>query len=102
VKQLGERVRLSHDAIGFGFTDYPPDDIQCYTIGSLASIGTQLLLHNINVSPKPAVTLFEHSLGALTTLKMMLNSPKNLQSEKEGVISATAILVMMMVLDPYK
>jgi pimeloyl-ACP methyl ester carboxylesterase len=88
VQRLGARVGLGHDAIGFGFTDRP-DDVQLYTTGSSATIGTQLLLQNINSSPKAAVALFGHSLGALTTLKMALKLPK--ETSKFIFLSAPAL-----------
>lgn len=94
VHRLGAKVGLGHDAVGFGFTDRPNDDdenIQWYTTGASASIGTQLLLPNINCNDdsKVAVALFGHSLGALTTLKMALKLPR--ETSKFIVLSAPAL-----------
>lgn len=84
IPKLAERLHIrqiiAHDAPGFGFTDRN-DYLSNYTNGASCDIGIQLLLNNNskraneNDNDKPLL-LMGHSMGALTTLLMVLKLPE--------------------------
>jgi pimeloyl-ACP methyl ester carboxylesterase len=86
-KKIGAKVCLGHDAAGFGFTDRP-ESLESYSAAGSARIATNLLLQKSPSTPK-SVALFGHSLGALTTLKMALQLPK--ETSKFIVLCAPAL-----------
>jgi pimeloyl-ACP methyl ester carboxylesterase len=85
VRRMGAKVGLGHDAVGFGFTDRPDDDMRWYTTEASARIGTTLLQEQ----PQTSVAILGHSLGGLTALKMALQLPK--ETSKFILLTAPAL-----------
>ena len=87
-KRLGSKACYGHDAPGFGFTDRPKD-LDLYTTTGSATIAKTLLLEKIGSEQPKSIALFGHSLGAITTLKMALQLPK--ETSKIIVLCAPAL-----------
>ncbi|GAX24772.1 hypothetical protein FisN_4Hh330 [Fistulifera solaris] len=69
------RVVLGHDAAGFGFTDRPSskDD---FTLKATAKLGLSVLQSR---APK-SVLLLGHSMGSITTMRMALDLPPDMEA----------------------
>jgi len=103
-ERIGARVGLSHDAVGFGFTDRPKasrgrkEDLIPYSLAGSAAIGAKLVtneLEKVQVEDKEqaskSVALFGHSMGCTTTLRMALDLPP--KTRKFIVLVAPALML---------
>ena len=95
-KRLGCQVGLAHDALGFGFTELgvvdnaseEDDALHWYSSAGSAHLANTLLKKN-SLNPKDSVVLVGHSMGALTTLRLALELPKEM--EKRLILVAPAL-----------
>eukprot|EP00565_Helicotheca_tamesis_P005541 CAMPEP_0185739574 /NCGR_PEP_ID=MMETSP1171-20130828/35720_1 /TAXON_ID=374046 /ORGANISM="Helicotheca tamensis, Strain CCMP826" /LENGTH=316 /DNA_ID=CAMNT_0028411181 /DNA_START=748 /DNA_END=1698 /DNA_ORIENTATION=+ len=111
VERLDAKVGISHDGVGFGFTNRPPtrlrmkSDLAPYSSAGWAALGNALLLNriqkdeeiassskngNLNLNGQKRVVLVGHSMGAAATLKMALTLPKEVV--KVVVLVAPALI----------
>jgi len=107
VENLGAKVAIAHDGVGFGFTNRPPirfgitNDLAPYTSAGWAALGNSLILDRLrkdcrdditadsSISPQKRVVLIGHSMGAPATLKMALTLPAY---EKIVILVAPALV----------
>lgn len=93
-KKLGCQIGLAHDALGFGFSEISSknsdgDPLYWYSTAGSADLAKSLLHQKYPLSQNDTIVLVGHSLGALTTLKMSLNLPK--EAEKRIILVAPAL-----------
>jgi len=65
VEQMGARVGVAHDSVGFGFTDRPHHSLEGYSVETNVGIGLELLLLLLNdaVAPRPKSVVAEGGGG---------------------------------------
>ena len=72
-KQMGARVGMAHDSVGFGFTDRP-HSLESYSPETNVGIGLELL--NESDGNARNIAIFGHSMGAKAALIMALACSK--------------------------
>lgn len=87
------QVGLAHDALGFGFSEPPTesdddDHLHWYSAAASARLATSLL-QRYSLGQNDSLTLLGHSMGSLTTLRLALALPKEM--EKRIILVAPAL-----------
>lgn len=88
VNRLGARCGLSHDMVGFGFTDRQ-EKLEWYTTDASARISRSILDKETKNSNIQSALLLGHSLGAIGVLKMALKLPQDLS--KSIILASPAL-----------
>lgn len=93
-QRLGCHVGLAHDALGFGFSEVNDDassanedPLYWYSFPGSAHLANSLLQKH-SLGQNDTVVLVGHSMGALTTLRLALELPK--ETEKRIILVAPA------------
>ena len=96
VDQLGYRQALAHDAPGFGFTERPSVEQGCfqpYTSQGSAHVGMQILSRHQQTTNNEPLVCMGHSMGAMTTLRMVIAVAKQQQQQSSASCPMQVILV---------